>query len=581
MYRVLYRKWRPQTFDDVCGQPQVTVTLKNEIKNGRISHAYLFTGSRGTGKTSCAKILAKSLNCLNPHDGNPCGECENCKEIDNGSFFDVVEMDAASNRGIDDIRSIIDEVNFTPAKGKYRVYIIDEVHMLTVDAFNALLKTLEEPPSHAVFILATTEVHKLLPTILSRCQRFDFRRIAPDDIAKRLKYVAQQENVTITDEAALLTASIADGALRDALSLMDRCIGISQSIDAETVRKAAGLAQNTYIFELANCFVNKNCAKALSIIDTLHSNSKDMSRLCEELCSHFRSLMIIKTCQNPRDMLVMSDNEFEAAQSQCDYLSLSEIIYFMDILQRGFERMSKGTNNRTELEMAVVKMCSPELDVTNEAILNRLSALEKAVNKGIALKQTAEVQSQSTDYTEALNSHTVDNAEKNTFADNEQNSSVQRSDAVTNKTEQKEIKVQQPEVTAPSEPTSAQRRPVDTKAIYENAVPFNEWPEVINNLKQYSRTIAASFEGTRAYTSGGYLLIEADTEIPFRLMQQSAQKEKIRVAIQEITGKVYRLGPYKKPQQQEKPKDPLAGFLNDLKNDGVSVTIEAHQENQE
>ena len=205
MYRVLYRKWRPQTFDDVCGQPQVTVTLKNEIKNGRISHAYLFTGSRGTGKTSCAKILAKSLNCLNPHDGNPCGECENCKEIDNGSFFDVVEMDAASNRGIDDIRSIIDEVNFTPAKGKYRVYIIDEVHMLTVDAFNALLKTLEEPPSHAVFILATTEVHKLLPTILSRCQRFDFRRIAPDDIAKRLKYVAQQENVTFSEEASLLT----------------------------------------------------------------------------------------------------------------------------------------------------------------------------------------------------------------------------------------------------------------------------------------------------------------------------------------------------------------------------------------
>lgn len=581
MYRVLYRKWRPQTFDDVCGQPQVTVTLKNEIKNGRISHAYLFTGSRGTGKTSCAKILAKSLNCLNPHDGNPCGECENCKEIDNGSFFDVVEMDAASNRGIDDIRSIIDEVNFTPAKGKYRVYIIDEVHMLTVDAFNALLKTLEEPPSHAVFILATTEVHKLLPTILSRCQRFDFRRIAPDDIAKRLKYVAQQENVTITDEAALLTASIADGALRDALSLMDRCIGISQSIDAETVRKAAGLAQNTYIFELANCCVNKNCAKALSIIDTLHSNSKDMSRLCEELCSHFRSLMIIKTCQNPRDMLVMSDNEFEAAQSQCDYLSLSEIIYFMDILQRSFERMSKGTNNRTELEMAVVKMCSPELDVTNEAILSRLSALEKAVNKGIALKQTAEVQSQSSDDTKVLTSHTEDNAEENTFADNEQKSPVQRSDAVTNKTEQKEKKIQQPEVTAPPEPTPAQRRPVDTKAIYENAVPFNEWPEVINNLKQYSRTIAASFEGTRAYTSGGYLLIEADTEIPFRLMQQSAQKEKIRVAIQEITGKVYRLGPYKKPQQQEKPKDPLAGFLNDLKNDGVSVTIEAHQENQE
>ena len=238
MYQVLYRKWRPETFADVVGQPHVTVTLKNELKSGRINHAYLFTGSRGTGKTTCAKILAKAVNCLDLQDGNPCGKCENCIDFQEGNLLDVVEMDAASNRGIDDIRELIEESSFSPSKGKYRVYIIDEVHMLTDAAFNALLKTLEEPPAHVIFILATTEVHMLPQTILSRCQRFDFHRISPEDITKRLKYVAEQENVTITDDACHLTAVIADGAMRDSLSIMDRCIGISKNIDAEVVRQA-------------------------------------------------------------------------------------------------------------------------------------------------------------------------------------------------------------------------------------------------------------------------------------------------------------------------------------------------------
>ena len=231
MYRVLYRKWRPQTFDDVSGQVHITTTLKNELIAGRLNHAYLFTGSRGTGKTTCAKILAKAVNCLDVHNGNPCGKCEVCRGIDDGSILDVVEMDAASNRNIDDIRQIIDEVQFKPAKCKYRVYIIDEVHMLTTQAFNALLKTLEEPPEHVIFILATTEVHKLPQTILSRCQKFEFHRIPPRAIADRLLFVAQQEEVTLSDSAAMLIASVADGALRDGLSLLDRCIAISSDID--------------------------------------------------------------------------------------------------------------------------------------------------------------------------------------------------------------------------------------------------------------------------------------------------------------------------------------------------------------
>ncbi|MGN0470356.1 MAG: DNA polymerase III subunit gamma/tau, partial [Acutalibacteraceae bacterium] len=256
MYRVLYRKYRPQFFSDVVGQHQVTQTLKNELKAGRISHAYLFTGSRGTGKTTCSKILAKAVNCLNPHDGDPCGECEICRGIDDGSIMDVVEIDAASNNGVDDIRLLREEANFTPANTKYRVYIIDEVHMLSIGAFNALLKTLEEPPLHVVFILATTEVHKLPSTIMSRCQRFDFHRISPQDIASRLDYVCKNEGVEIDSQAALLISGIADGALRDALSLLDQCMGQSGHITEDIVRKTAGLADKSHLISITDAVIS-------------------------------------------------------------------------------------------------------------------------------------------------------------------------------------------------------------------------------------------------------------------------------------------------------------------------------------
>lgn len=299
-------------------------------------------------------------------------------------------MDAASNRKIDDIRQIIDEVQFKPAKCKYRVYIIDEVHMLTTEAFNALLKTLEEPPEHVIFILATTEVHKLPQTILSRCQRFDFHRIPPRAIADRLLYVANQEGVTLSDSAAMLAASVADGALRDALSLLDRCIAISSGIDEDVVRSAAGLARKTYLFELSNCVINKNTAKALEIVDRLYGESKDMARLCDELLSHFRTLMLIKSVKNPRDIVIMADDEFEQAQTQSDYLSLADIVYYMDVLSKAYQNMGRGTGDRTELEMAVVKLSSAELDGTIEALTARVTALEKAVKKGIKVNYVPE-----------------------------------------------------------------------------------------------------------------------------------------------------------------------------------------------
>lgn len=257
MYRVLYRKWRPQTFEEVYGQPHITATLKNELVSGRVAHAYLFTGSRGTGKTTCAKILSKAVNCLSPHDGDPCNECEICRGIDNGSVLDVIEIDAASNNGVDNIRDLRDEANFTPVKAKYRVYIIDEVHMLSTGAFNALLKILEEPPEHVIFILATTEVHKLPATILSRCQRFDFKRITPEDICARLQYVAEHENITLDEDAAALIAKVADGALRDALSLLDRCCAVDEHITSEVVTKSAGLAGRDYLMRLSKCIIKK------------------------------------------------------------------------------------------------------------------------------------------------------------------------------------------------------------------------------------------------------------------------------------------------------------------------------------
>lgn len=577
MYQVLYRKWRPKTFEDVSGQPQVTRTLQNEIKAGRINHAYLFTGSRGTGKTTCAKIFAKAVNCLNPVDGNPCGECENCKTIENGDMHDVVEMDAASNRGIDDIRDIIDKARFSPAKAKYRVYIVDEVHMLTEQAFNALLKTLEEPPEHVIFILATTEVHKLPATIVSRCQRFDFHRIASDAISDRLKYVAENENVTITDDAALLISAVADGALRDALSLLDRCIALDNNITADVVRKASGLAKKDYLFDLANCCINKNTPKALEIVDRLYNEAKDMARLCNELIDHFRNLMIIKSVKNPKEFLVMSEDEFDNAQTQSDYLTLEEIIYIMDVLEQSYQRMGKGSSNRTEFETALVKLSAPELDFSMESLLSRISALESAVKKGIRVVNSEETQSpkaeekpiedNKTSKTETSEPDFEEPAKK---ADSSEIENILNPKPVQSFSEPAENITPQPQVVQ-----SPVRKQVDYEEIYNNATPFLQWPEVVEHLKKYSKTIATSFTNTNAYESGNYLLIDANSTMPFELLKVSTQREKIREAIMEITGKKFNLGPYKKTEKkQEEVKDPLDTFTEQLKNSGIEITEE-------
>lgn len=570
MYQVLYRKWRPQTFDDVSGQEHITTTLQNEVSSGRLNHAYLFTGSRGTGKTTCAKILAKAANCLNPQNGNPCGECEICKGIDNGSVLDVVEMDAASNRGIADVRSIIDEVQFKPANPecKYRVYIVDEVHMLTSEAFNALLKTLEEPPEHVIFILATTEVHKLPQTILSRCQRFDFHRIPTRVIADRLLYVAQQENVVLADSAAVLIASVADGALRDALSLLDRCIAMSTNIDDEVVRNAAGLARKTYLYDLAAAVINKNTEKSLDIIDRLYAESKDMSRLCEELLSHFRALMLIKSVRNPRDILVMSDEEFEEAQTQADYLSLADIVYYMDVLSRSYQRMGHGTGDRTEFEMAMVKLSSAELDGTTEALTARLTALEKAVKRGIKVSTeplaTPVRQAEQSDETITVTKQPV--KEKSGQVDDIEEPKQETAQ------EHKPAPVTKPAPKVTSQP--AVNSSANLEEIYRNAKPFPEWVDVVGNLKDISRAIAAAFAGSSAYVSGNYLLIDTSNEMAFELLRQGKRREEVKKIILETTGRAYSLGPYKRVSKEEKKEDSLEVFKKSLEGTGVEIIEE-------
>jgi len=566
LYQVLYRKWRPKTFDDVSGQEHITTTLVNELKSGRINHAYLFTGSRGTGKTTCAKILAKAVNCLSPENGNPCGKCENCIAAEDGSFQDIVEMDAASNRRIDDIRSVIDGAVFTPAKGKYKVYIIDEVHMLTQEAFNALLKTLEEPPSHVIFILATTEVHKLPATIISRCQRFDFHRINPHVIKDRLKYVVEQEGCSITDDAALLIAAIADGALRDALSLTDRCIGLGGGeITLSVVREAAGLSGRGYVYDMASSCINKNCGEALELIAKLYGESKDMARLCEELTEHFRNLMLLKSVKNPDDILVVGRDELEVLKSHAERISLSEIVHIMDVLGSAFERMNRGADSRTEMETAVVKLCSPQLDVTEDAVLSRIGALERTVNRLMNMISSG-----------TLTVQKDDNLNKNGETSNKDETSESTAEFKDTENLENAVSNQAEDPQNSSREPQRKRGAVDVDEIYRNAKPFPNWKEVVENLRKYSKTISAAFDGTKAYVSGRYILIDSPSDIPFQLLKQSSQREKIREAVLEITGATYSLGPYRPPEKKirEEKEDPMEKLTENFKSLGIEVTEE-------
>lgn len=359
MYRALYRKWRPQRFEDVVGQRAIVAALKNQVASGRVGHAYLFTGVRGTGKTTCAKIFAKAVNCLNPQGGDPCCQCAVCRGIDGGSLLDVVEMDAASNNGVDDIRDLRDETAYTPSSCTYKVYIIDEVHMLSTAAFNALLKTLEEPPAHVIFILATTEIQKVPATIRSRCQRYDFTRISPEDIAGRVAQVAAAERLSLTDKAAALIARLADGALRDALSILDTCAGVTADIDENVVRRMAGVTDRSYLFRISQAVSARDAAGALAELAALRQQSVDVKRLTEELIAHYRSLMLAALPGGQELLSGVSPDEEALYLEQGPALGRREAVRAIRALGVALEHMARGSDQRIELELALFSLTEP------------------------------------------------------------------------------------------------------------------------------------------------------------------------------------------------------------------------------
>ncbi len=388
MYQALYRKYRPLVFEDVIGQEHVVNTVKNQIVNNKISHAYMFTGTRGTGKTTCAKILARAVNCENSVDGNPCNECETCKGILNGSLLDVFEIDAASNNGVDNIRELRDDVIFTPASAKYKVYIIDEVHMLSTAAFNALLKTLEEPPAHIIFVFATTEINKVPQTILSRCQRFDFKRITVNDICARLNYVAKAEGFSIDEKACQLIAKLADGAMRDALSILDRCVSGTDTVTLETVEHTVGICPYEEVAFALECVADSNTDGILKFYSDCRKNSKDSVSLFSELCSYLRDMIIIKLTDNSEELLPYDDDKYAEVKKLSENFEVSALVRAISVLQNGIYDISKFKDKHIMAEMTLIKLTNPQIGLDAQSINERLSRLENGtVNVASVTKQ--------------------------------------------------------------------------------------------------------------------------------------------------------------------------------------------------
>lgn len=468
MYKALYRKWRPMTFDDVISQQHITDTLKNQIKSGKTAHAYLFTGSRGTGKTTCARILAKAVNCPNMKDGNPCLECDICRDAENGSLTDIIEIDAASNNGVDDIRDLRDGAVYTPERGSHKIYIIDEVHMLSPSAFNALLKIMEEPPPYIMFILATTEIHKVPATIASRCQRYDFRRIRPQDIASRLEYIAQQENLNLTSDGAFLIAKLADGGMRDAVSLLDQCSVCSEIIDAETVSNAGGIAGRDYLYEILDAIADKNTAKALSVTGNLYDMSKDLTRLCEELITQLRNIMLIQVSpKTAESLIVCMPDELEKLNVLSKKISLEEVMNELSALQKCRENMSRVMNRRVEFEMTLIKLCgnknnSPET-IDNSEFYDKIKQLENKINSISAGNIPAPVKKQS--QSDVLTA----------------NNPIRDTEPIPN---------------------------VDIKNIkQEDMIVCSKWNEIVEELKNIKPDLAGTLDGSYALTAGNVIFI--------------------------------------------------------------------------
>ena len=518
MYRALYRKWRPQTFSNVSGQPHVTQTLMHEVEAGKLSHAYLFTGSRGTGKTTCAKILAKAVNCLHPVGGNPCNECEICRGIDDGSVLDVIEIDAASNNGVDNIRDLREEANFTPVKAKYRVYIIDEVHMLSIGAFNALLKILEEPPSYVLFILATTEVHKLPATILSRCQRFDFHHIPPESIAERLHFVAEQENMDLTDEGAVMIARYADGALRDALSLLDRCSARGETITPQLVSECAGIAGKTHLFSMADCIARHDAAAALQLIGSLHASSANMERLCVELTEHFRNLMVTKVVRDPSALIICSKEDLASYKTQSEAFTLEAILDCISVLGDTTANLKRGLDRKIETETALLRLCTPSLSTDTNAILRRIADLESKLSSGVRPVTPTE----------------------------------------TTPPVESPVPAAEPPVSENENPSPLQTKPDDASASL-----FKLWPEVIREIKQTVPAVSSFLNGSSAFVRGSSLFVQSANPVLFKFLNMPMYLSGVEAAVEKVSGQKLRLQ-FKQQEDDSVKTDPLRDLMRKI-----------------
>lgn len=562
MYQVLYRKYRPKVFADVYGQEHVTSTLKNEIKENRIAHAYLFTGSRGTGKTTCAKILAKAVNCENSVDGEPCNECEVCKGLDSGTIYDVVEIDAASNNGVDNIRDLREEANYTPSRGKYRVYIIDEVHMLSTGAFNALLKTLEEPPAHVIFILATTEVHKLPATILSRCQRFDFKRIQPETMSVRLKQVAGLEGMELDDDAAILIARIADGALRDGLSILDQCAGRSKKIDSSLVSEVAGLAGREALYKLTDCICNQNSSSAMTVISELYQNSYDMERLCVEMINHLRNFLIVKTVKDSRGLIICTDDEYNSIILSAENFTLENVIFALDLFQDALTKIKTGANARVELEMAFVKLCEPKLDVNIDSLVDRISKLERAVNRGVNVSQQPAV---------------VEGA-KPVVAENKQEVKAEKVVEEIKNDTLPPITSSKPSI-EPKAPQGKNETAVDKPQQTVNTddsntqYEFEHWGDFMDVIHKQNIALFGVLTGSRGYIRGEYFLIDSPNPTIIQFLKTPTYSKAIKQALYDVTGQSFKLGIFKKKATDAPKRDLLEDLIHQAE-DNIKINFE-------
>ena len=547
MYRALYRKWRPQRFADVVGQTAIVTALQNQISAGRIGHAYLFTGTRGTGKTTCAKIFAKAVNCLDTSSPDPCGECEICKGIDSGSVMDIIEMDAASNNGVDDIRDLRDEVAYLPSVCKYKVYIIDEVHMLSTAAFNALLKTMEEPPEHVIFILATTEVQKVPVTILSRCQRYDFTRITADDIAGRLLYVAGQEKIELDENAAQLIGRLADGAMRDALSILDTCAGVDNHVDEALVRRMAGVTDRGYLFEISDAIAAGDSVTALEKIAELRQQSVDMRRLCMELAGHYRNLML---CALPGGTLLLTgiSPEEEAAYTQRRDFPQREAIRAVNAFGSALEKMSRGTDQRIELELAIFSLTQPETAAT-PVIIQQPAPPAPAAPQAFASAPRAYTAVPPVQAAPSVVPPVVQPQSVPAAAPDDVPPPIDDDPPFL----QPELKPAPQQTPAPVPPAPAAPAPRKAEPPRQAGPlePFAFWPAVLADLEENDAMLISFLRGTRAYCDGKRVLFECSDAFRDYIRNNREVSKRLKETIYRVSRTKYSIGPYEEPKTDD------------------------------